>query len=263
MWISILIAALLFLLLVVAVLCCIAVNRLVSFAFRRSEKDGNMWETRADYEGEYDVTKRKPVKHYEEYDEMIYRGIKWIFNENPEDVSVTSYDGLKLAGHYIDVPDKRAIILMVHGFRSCGLFEFSSVARWYKEHGCAMLIIDHRAHNCSEGKYRCFGVRERYDVRDWSKYLDERFPGVPVIFDGVSMGASTVMMAAGLDLPENVKGIIADCGYTTPFEIFERVVRPKFGRLTGPILTFTDAVMHKELGFRFREWSWEKRSFPS
>ena len=34
---------------------------------------------------------------------------------------------------------------------------------------------------------------------------------------GISMGCATTLMAAGLDLPDNVKGIIADCGFTSPW----------------------------------------------
>ena len=37
------------------------------------------------------------------------------------------------------------------------------------------------------------------------------------------MGASTVLMAAGLDLPANVKGIAADCGYTSAQAIWEHI----------------------------------------
>ena len=38
------------------------------------------------------------------------------------------------------------------------------------------------------------------------------------------MGAATVMMATALDLPESVVGVLADCGYTAPREIIEKVV---------------------------------------
>ena len=38
------------------------------------------------------------------------------------------------------------------------------------------------------------------------------------------MGAATVLMAAGLDLPPSVEAICADCGYTSPREIFSAVM---------------------------------------
>ena len=37
------------------------------------------------------------------------------------------------------------------------------------------------------------------------------------------MGAATVLMASGMTLPDNVKGIVADCGYTSPGEIIRKV----------------------------------------
>lgn len=37
------------------------------------------------------------------------------------------------------------------------------------------------------------------------------------------MGATTVLMAAGLELPDNVCGILADCGFTSPHEIWKHV----------------------------------------
>ena len=34
------------------------------------------------------------------------------------------------------------------------------------------------------------------------------------------MGSATVMMTSALDLPDNVKGVIADCGFTSPQDIW-------------------------------------------
>ena len=42
---------------------------------------------------------------------------------------------------------------------------------------------------------------------------------------GVSMGAATVLMASGLDLPRNVKGIVADCPFVKASDIIEKVGR--------------------------------------
>ena len=42
------------------------------------------------------------------------------------------------------------------------------------------------------------------------------------------MGAATILMASGLDLPDNVAGIVADCGFTSPHAIWKHVVRDNF-----------------------------------
>ena len=69
-----------------------------------------------------------------------------------------------------------------------------------------------------------FGLLERHDCLEWAKWAAERTGGtLPVYLCGVSMGASTVLMTAGLELPEAVKGIIADCGFTSPKDILSAV----------------------------------------
>ena len=41
------------------------------------------------------------------------------------------------------------------------------------------------------------------------------------------MGAATVMMCAGEKLPENVIGVLADCGYTSAKDIIQKVIRER------------------------------------
>ena len=83
-----------------------------------------------------------------------------------------------------------------------------------------MLMIEERAHCSSEGHTISFGINERYDVLNWTRYAAERFgPDTKILLGGISMGAATVLMASELGLPQNVRGILADCPYTTPEEI--------------------------------------------
>lgn len=48
---------------------------------------------------------------------------------------------------------------------------------------------------------------------------------VKIILTGISMGASTVLMAAAEELPENVVGVLADCGYTSAKAIIKKTIR--------------------------------------
>lgn len=77
--------------------------------------------------------------------------------------------------------------------------------------------MDQRAHGDSEGHTITFGVRERMDCLLWCRYAVEHFgTDCEIWLNGVSMGASTVLMASNLPLPPQVKGIIADCPYDSP-----------------------------------------------
>ena len=80
----------------------------------------------------------------------------------------------------------------------------------------------------ARGKYITYGVKERFDCRDWAVYAARRFGDRPLFLMGISMGAATVLMASGLELPENTRGIVADCGFTTPWEIMAHVARRDF-----------------------------------
>ncbi|MBO7217865.1 MAG: alpha/beta hydrolase, partial [Clostridia bacterium] len=97
-----------------------------------------------------------------------------------------------------------------------------------------------RAHGKSEGKYICYGVLERYDALGWcEKIIAEKGRDEIIFISGVSMGASTSLMASGLSLPENVRGIIADCGFTSPSEIIKKVMREDMGFPLFPIFYTT------------------------
>ncbi len=149
-------------------------------------------------------------------------GEEWIRAQDMEEVGIVSHDGLKLVGHFLNAHTKRTLILF-HGYRSRAYRDFSCVAEYYRSLGFNLLFVDQRAHGKSEGQHITFGVKERFDCVRWAEYIDRRIGG-EIFLDGISMGASTVLMASGEKLPESVKGIIADCGFTSPAEIMEKVM---------------------------------------
>ncbi|MBR3750877.1 MAG: alpha/beta hydrolase [Clostridia bacterium] len=151
-----------------------------------------------------------------------------------EEITITSYDGLKLYGKYYQCNPGGIIELMFHGYRGnserdlCG-----GIERCFKL-GHNVLMVDQRACGKSEGRVITFGVKESRDCKAWIDYTVARFgKDVRILLCGVSMGASTVMMAAGREMPENVIGVLADCGYSSQREIIRLVTKnmklpPKF-----------------------------------
>ncbi len=158
---------------------------------------------------------------------------EWLLGQPLERVSIESFDGLTLRAKLLAEPDDARILLLAHGYRSAALWDFPSVVRFYRGMGCGVLLIDQRASGESEGRYIGFGALERYDLQRWAQYLAERFPKATIYMDGVSMGATTVLLSLGLDLPENVRGAIADCGFTSPIEIMRHVQRTTFPHSGG------------------------------
>lgn len=151
-----------------------------------------------------------------------------------EEVSITTFDGLKLFARYYHLSDSAPIQIQFHGYRSTAVRDFSGGFSLARKMGRNLLVVDQRAGGKSEGTTICFGIKEKYDCLEWIKYALERFGDVPIMLTGVSMGAATVLMASELDLPKNVKCIVADCPYSSPEEIIalqckEMGIPPKIG----------------------------------
>ena len=142
-----------------------------------------------------------------------------------QDFSITSFDGLKLTAKYYECKPGAPIELMFHGYRGdaerdlCG-----GVQRCFAlEHNA--FIVDQRACGHSQGNVITFGVNESKDCLAWLDLMVSHFgPDAKIILTGISMGASTVLNAAGNPLPVNVIGVLADCGFTSPKEIIMKVI---------------------------------------
>lgn len=144
-----------------------------------------------------------------------------------EDVFITSFDGLRLHAKFYAASERKAPVqIMFHGYKSSAERDFCGGLREGIDGGFNVLLVDQRAHGESEGKYLTFGVNERFDCLSWASYAAERFGNdVKIYLYGISMGASTVLMASALPLPKSVSGIVADCGYTSPKAIICSVLR--------------------------------------
>lgn len=161
---------------------------------------------------------------YEPFREEISRIFKQIYERPCEFVTITSHDGLTLSGRYYHVCDGAPLDIGFHGYRSCAFTDFAGGSELSFHMGHNLLLVDQRAHGRSQGRTITFGIQERLDVLSWVDYALRRFgPETRILLYGVSMGAATVLMASGLPLPENVKGIIADCPYSTPLDIILHV----------------------------------------
>ena len=116
--------------------------------------------------------------------------------------------------------------------------------------------MDQRACGESEGTYITFGVKERQDVLAWARYMDGRLGGqVPLVLEGLSLGAATVMMAADLPLPASVRGIIADCGFTSPWDIIAHCARLWYRLPAFPLVHLLSAYTRLRAGFGYRDCS--------
>ncbi len=146
-----------------------------------------------------------------------------------EQIEITAQDGTSLVGHWYYPENAKRIIVAMHGWRSNWSQDFGMIAPLWLENDCAVLFAEQRGQGNSGGEYMGFGLLERYDCLDWINWVNERTEGrLPIYLGGVSMGATTILMTAGFELPENVRGIVADCAFTSPHAIWKHVVENNF-----------------------------------
>ena len=171
-----------------------------------------------------------------------------------ERVKLTSFDGLELTALYLPVEgEAKGTVLAFHGYRSLATIDFALEVEFFHRMGYRVLLPYQRSHGESQGKYVTYGVKERYDCRDWAWYLEKRFgEEEPLFLAGISMGCATVVMSMGLDLPKNVRGVIADCGFTTPWEIMAHVAKRDFHLPPFPFLYLLDLLARLRAGFSLK-----------
>ncbi|MBQ8683075.1 MAG: alpha/beta fold hydrolase [Clostridia bacterium] len=143
-----------------------------------------------------------------------------------EAFSISSHDGLTLRGKFFEYAPGAPIELLLHGYRGdaerdmCG-----SIPRCFAL-GHSAFIVEQRASGGSDGNTITFGVKEHRDCLAWVQFIVEHFgPDVKIILTGISMGAATVLLAAGQPLPPQVKGVLADCGYSSAPEMIRKTIR--------------------------------------
>lgn len=166
-------------------------------------------------------------KRYESYAQSILQDMDRL-PERYELVSTMSQDGLKLYGKYYHTADNAPLAIFFHGYRSSSSRDGKGGFSLSKKRGYNVLLVDQRAHGKSEGMVMTFGIKERLDCLQWIDYANERFgKDTPIVLMGISMGASTVLMASGEKLPENVRCVVADCPFSSPKEIIQTVMKSK------------------------------------
>lgn len=156
-----------------------------------------------------------------------------------EEVHIRSFDGLDLFGRLYLASEKAPFHIQFNGYRGNGIRDFCGGMQIARDAGHNVLLVDQRSHGRSGGTVITFGVKERFDVQSWVAYVAQRFgPDTPVFLDGISMGAATVLMASDLPFACPVRGILADCPYSSPFGIIRKVSREwvKMGDLMVPFI---------------------------
>ncbi len=189
------------------------------------------------------------------YSDIMNAAKTWFDAQQTEELWIRSYDGLALFGRWVPRENAKGTILMMHGYHGEAMKDFAASMRYCYEAGYNLLLPDERTHGRSEGRYITFGLRERRDLLDWLEVIGKRAAGTPVYLYGVSMGCSTILMVSGMALPDTVRGLIADCGYTRPWDICAHVLKRYMHMPVFPVLYIVAALTRLLAGFGLKQTS--------
>lgn len=157
---------------------------------------------------------------------IVMENIRKMSEYKFEEVKIKSFDGLSLSASYYETKKKSPVVIFFHGYRSSFERDGSGGFGHLTESGFNILLVHQRSHGLSEGRSITFGVKERKDCLSWIDYCINRFgKDVKIILMGVSMGSATVLLASGMNLPANVKGIVGDCGYSSAEKIIKSEIK--------------------------------------
>ena len=166
----------------------------------------------------------------------------WIYDyKDKEDVFINSFDNLKLHGYILKTENSDKWAITVHGYTNKAE-SMSAMAYKYHSLGYNILMPDLRGHGKSEGSYVGMGWHDRLDILKWIDLIIKENKDAKILLHGISMGAGTVMMVSGEELPENVKVIIEDCGYTSAKEQLAYNLKTMFKLPSFPILNFCSLI---------------------
>lgn len=167
-----------------------------------------------------------PGKIYEPFHEQMRVWVQSSRNTPHEEVSIISFDGLKLTGKYYEYAPGAPVEIMFHGYRGNAERDLAGGMHRAFRLGHSALIVDQRCAGNSEGNVITFGIKEHRDCLKWIDFVIEHLGSdVRIILTGISMGASTVLLAAGRKLPANVIGVLADCGFHSAKDVILSVAR--------------------------------------
>ena len=206
--------------------------------------------------GKLAIKSREPMyKQMENYKLISRANMDFFGHLDEKAISIYAVDGIKLVADLYTVPgEAKGTVIFAHSYRGEPHKDCCSIARYYYEKGYNVLLPYMRGCGKSAGKHITYGVYESVDMQYWAEDIGRRFgKDLPIYLHGISLGASSVLMAVDKNLPENVKGIVADCGFTSSFREFKHLIKNDMPITEFPFLPIFNLYCIKRADFSIRD----------
>lgn len=178
------------------------------------------------------------------------------FVKSCESTTITAEDGMGLFGWKIINPASATNHLygvFCHGYTATP----STVAKYayhFYLQGYSVWMPAARGHERNmESGYIQMGWQDSKDLVGWINQIVETDPEAKIVLWGVSMGGAEVMMASGWDMPNNLKCIVEDCGYSSVWDEFSLQIGHIFHLPAFPLINLTSLFCKLRAGYSFKE----------
>ncbi len=183
---------------------------------------------------------RFPLKVKEKYIEFI--------NYPHEEIYIKNNRNIKLYGELRKSKNpqnnKPIVILFSHGHLSNGKCDVPLFYN-FQLNNYDLLSIDHEGNGNSEGKHSGFGIYEYENILLWVNKINEIYNhNVDIYLHGVSMGSNSILLTVDKKM-ENVKGLIADCGYTSTYDIVKHLTKFHFAAFS--VCLFNSLILKRNV----------------
>ncbi len=241
----------------IVIICIIATigigNYFVDYAIARTGDGGNREVIEDNIIVENDDTSKDIIEINRKKAKL--EGAEWDNNAKKEQVEIIANDGITLRGtKYITNDNTNKWAIIIHGYRS-NPKEVLTTGQHFSEKGYNVLIPSMRACGESDGDYIGMGWLDKEDLKLWTNLIINENEDAEIVLHGTSMGGATVLMASGENLPTNVKCIVADCGYTSVWDIFASEAKARFNLPEFPVLYMFQLVANIRAGYDIKEAS--------
>ena len=177
----------------------------------------------------------------------------WLMDSSRE-VLRTGRDGLRMSARLIPGEAPHRWIICCHGY--CNAPTGTAIfARHFHARGFTVLAPSLRAHADSEGRWIGMGWPDRLDLLEWTQWVLQQDAAAEICWFGMSMGASTVCMAAGENPPPAVRCVISESAFTSVWDEYESQMRRVLHIPVGVLLWLIDRLAAPQTGWHLKEAS--------
>lgn len=180
----------------------------------------------------------------------------WFQKVERDTLTIQSQDALTLKAMLVEHEQaNKKVAILAHGYSGTSK-EMAPFAKLFYDLGFTIVLPDARGHGDSEGDYIGFGWPERHDYLAWIDSLISRYgQDTEIVLFGISMGGATVLNVSGEALPDQVKAIVEDCGYSSVEKELSYQLKNLYKLPSYPFIPMTSLLTKYKAGYSFTEAS--------